>query len=373
MDKMKVIVGILIVIVLASGIGTVSAFSNSGDGDWKYYKEITVKENSGKTLTNFQVLIELNSANFDFSKAKSDDKAAELAKKDIAKGLNKAKKYSPINVASASSNDQSDGLAWYENISWDKIKGIEHAKKIMNSEEILNYGDEFEFVDKPLDEPIKPPEETVEEFFMEHFWYDEEGYPHYKDFKIAPSDWAVWGVAYVGSDIDPNLPILPVDTDKDGKPEILMPAVTDYMLRNTDLKSIGDNIVCCTLPTGERFIKYRTYYILDPSHKPEDENIPGILKLLYTDSDWKIVPLKGKDVVEPLYWKEVVGKTPYELGLDKDDRGIFGRTPSQTSSPAETTPSEVPTGEEKGIPGFEAIFAVAGLLVVVYLLRRQNK
>ncbi|MCK4475109.1 MAG: DUF11 domain-containing protein [Methanophagales archaeon] len=33
---------------------------------------------------------------------------------------------------------------------------------------------------------------------------------------------------------------------------------------------------------------------------------------------------------------------------------------------------EVPTGEEKGIPGFEAIFAIAGLLVVAYLLRRRE-
>ena len=46
--------------------------SNSGGGSWAYYKEITVKENSGKTLTDYQVLVELNSANFDFSKAKSD-------------------------------------------------------------------------------------------------------------------------------------------------------------------------------------------------------------------------------------------------------------------------------------------------------------
>jgi PGF-CTERM protein len=61
----------LVLVLLASGIGTVSAFSNSGDGDWKYYKEITVKEISGKTLTDFQVLVELNAANFPAT-AKSD-------------------------------------------------------------------------------------------------------------------------------------------------------------------------------------------------------------------------------------------------------------------------------------------------------------
>ena len=59
-------------LIFLFSIGTVSAFSLSGGGDWKYYKEITIKENSGKTLTNYQILVELNSANFDFSKAKSD-------------------------------------------------------------------------------------------------------------------------------------------------------------------------------------------------------------------------------------------------------------------------------------------------------------
>ncbi|NJF25679.1 DUF2341 domain-containing protein [Thermococcus sp. Bubb.Bath] len=39
---------------------------------WKYYREVTIKEQSGQTLQNFQVLIELNSDNFDFSKALPD-------------------------------------------------------------------------------------------------------------------------------------------------------------------------------------------------------------------------------------------------------------------------------------------------------------
>ena len=39
---------------------------------WKYHDEIKIKENSGKTLKDYQVLIKLNSTNFDFSKAKKD-------------------------------------------------------------------------------------------------------------------------------------------------------------------------------------------------------------------------------------------------------------------------------------------------------------
>jgi|GEM_PF-6025214 len=44
---------VLCLLIFLFSIGTVSAFSLSGGGDWKYYREITIKENSGKTLTLF--------------------------------------------------------------------------------------------------------------------------------------------------------------------------------------------------------------------------------------------------------------------------------------------------------------------------------
>lgn len=56
--------GLAVVLLLSVSTGIASALSNSGGGDWKYYKEIIVKENSGKTLTYFQVLVELNPADF---------------------------------------------------------------------------------------------------------------------------------------------------------------------------------------------------------------------------------------------------------------------------------------------------------------------
>jgi len=40
--------------------------------DWQYKREITIQENSGNNLTDYQVKIVLNSSNFDFSKANSD-------------------------------------------------------------------------------------------------------------------------------------------------------------------------------------------------------------------------------------------------------------------------------------------------------------
>ena len=39
---------------------------------FKYRRKITVTEQSGNDLTDYQVLVELNSSNFDFSHAKSD-------------------------------------------------------------------------------------------------------------------------------------------------------------------------------------------------------------------------------------------------------------------------------------------------------------
>jgi PGF-CTERM protein len=59
-----VVFGLVLVLLASAAVGTASAFSNSGGVDWKYYKEITVKENSGKTLTDFQVLVDLNPSNF---------------------------------------------------------------------------------------------------------------------------------------------------------------------------------------------------------------------------------------------------------------------------------------------------------------------
>jgi len=39
---------------------------------WSYRRAITIAEQSGSTLTDYQVKIELNSSNFDFSKANAD-------------------------------------------------------------------------------------------------------------------------------------------------------------------------------------------------------------------------------------------------------------------------------------------------------------
>ena len=59
----------LILIILTCS--TVSALSASGGGAWKYQREIVIQENSGETLTNYQVPVQLSGGDFPTS-ARSD-------------------------------------------------------------------------------------------------------------------------------------------------------------------------------------------------------------------------------------------------------------------------------------------------------------
>ena len=59
-----VIFGILSVFFI-SGTATASpTLSNSGGGTWEYYKEVTISENSGTTLTDYHVLVQLSGNDF---------------------------------------------------------------------------------------------------------------------------------------------------------------------------------------------------------------------------------------------------------------------------------------------------------------------
>ncbi len=64
--------GLILVCFFSLTVGVISALPDLDAGDWNYYRKITIKNNSGTPLNNYQILIELRSANFDFAKAKSD-------------------------------------------------------------------------------------------------------------------------------------------------------------------------------------------------------------------------------------------------------------------------------------------------------------
>jgi hypothetical protein len=65
-----IMIAALALLILAGTCAAVS-LSNSGGGTWKYQREISIKENSGTALTDYQVLIELKGADFP-GEAKSD-------------------------------------------------------------------------------------------------------------------------------------------------------------------------------------------------------------------------------------------------------------------------------------------------------------
>lgn len=67
----RIAMAALVAVSLFSMVGSAIALSNSGGGSWQYYKEITVSENSGSTLTAYQALVQLSSSNFPTS-ARSD-------------------------------------------------------------------------------------------------------------------------------------------------------------------------------------------------------------------------------------------------------------------------------------------------------------
>ena len=134
--------GLVLVFLLSGTVGIVSALSNSGGGDWKYYDEITVKENSGKTLTDYQVLVELSAVNFP-TQAKSD--GSDLRFEDASGkelnywieewdyGAKEAKIW--VKVPSISANGEPKIKMYY---------GNEKASAVSDGDKVFEFFDDFE-------------------------------------------------------------------------------------------------------------------------------------------------------------------------------------------------------------------------------------
>ncbi len=71
MGGIKIIMIAALALIVLVGTGAAASLSNSGGGTWKFQREISIKENSGTELTDYQVLIELKGADFP-GEAKSD-------------------------------------------------------------------------------------------------------------------------------------------------------------------------------------------------------------------------------------------------------------------------------------------------------------
>jgi len=71
MGRIRLLFVAALVLLLLAGTCAATSLSNSGGGTWKCQREISIKENSGTALTDYQVLIELKGEDFP-NEAKSD-------------------------------------------------------------------------------------------------------------------------------------------------------------------------------------------------------------------------------------------------------------------------------------------------------------
>ncbi len=62
---------LIALLFIVGSIHVCAALTYSGGGEWEYSTEITIKENSGRDLTNYQVPVVLRSSNFNFSRAQA--------------------------------------------------------------------------------------------------------------------------------------------------------------------------------------------------------------------------------------------------------------------------------------------------------------
>ena len=133
---------IALISILLTLTGIVSALSRPGDGEWKYYREIMIKENSGDSLSNYQVLIELTGNNFpEEAKPNGDDirftdsNGNELSYWIEAwdSGANSAKIW--VKVPSIPANGETKIKMWYENPG---------ASAVSSGDATFDFFDDFE-------------------------------------------------------------------------------------------------------------------------------------------------------------------------------------------------------------------------------------
>ncbi len=245
------------------------------------------------------------------------------------------------------------------------------SEKFNYPESFIEFVDGFKSIDKPLDEPIKTPDDIMKMLEDKKRYDNEFGKYRYGEIEVAPTDLAVWIAAGFevdakelsrGIKVDTGVPfgifqvvegqsrLLYVDIDNDNKPEVLMPAI-DLVPTSPKApweKDPPNSMPRLCTPRMEGLHGQHQYCVLDAftNYSRPGINIRPLEKLLYTNRSWKIIPDDGNYTIG---WKEVIGKTPAEIGLDADDRKVFDFT-----TPKETPGFELAT---LGAAGLAAYFA----------------
>jgi len=136
----------IIALLLIAGLintGVASpTLSNPGGGPWEDYKEISVQENSGKTLVDFQVFVELSGTNFPLE-AKPDGvdiRFADENSKELTYWIEEwdystKKAIIWVKVPRIPANSETKLLMYYNNPS---------AAEVSNGEATFNFFDDFD-------------------------------------------------------------------------------------------------------------------------------------------------------------------------------------------------------------------------------------
>ncbi len=168
------IITLILFISLLSNVGTAYALSNSGGGDWNYYREVIIAENSGKALKDYQVLLKFDSSNFPES-AKPDGSDIRFTKSGEELDL-WIEKYDP---------NKKNAMIWVKfpeipangDINIKMYYGNEKASRVSDRDATLEFFDDFDdetYTDKwddneenwiERDGTIKPSDEASNFFF----------------------------------------------------------------------------------------------------------------------------------------------------------------------------------------------------------------
>ena len=128
-------------IFLLFNVGTASALSNSGGGDWNYYREIIITENSGNVLKDYQVLLKFDPSNFpDNTKPDGSDIRFIKSGKELDIWI---EKYDP-NKKTARIWVKFAEIPANEDINIKMYYGNEKASNVSDGEATLEFFDDFD-------------------------------------------------------------------------------------------------------------------------------------------------------------------------------------------------------------------------------------
>jgi len=182
--------------------------------------------------------------------------------------------------------------------------------------DFMGFSEGYKNIDKSLDEPIKHPDEIMN-LVKNNINYKKEVI---EITKVPKSDLAAWMAVASENEVYGEQPmirshLIPISTDTDPEPEELAAICYFPYYGFADLSPIENHLVS----TGDIYDEggnKMSGYLVNPFDIPENsESYSDIQKLLY----WKnpeLINIAG----EPIYWKDAIGKTPKELGLDKYDK-----------------------------------------------------